>query len=173
MLTCFNPRTYIRYDLIPSPSSCLKSFQSTYLYKVRQYISGVPCSSFSFNPRTYIRYDLIPDPSFQAKFLFQSTYLYKVRLSHYCSKNNNHWFQSTYLYKVRPRSPTTTSFLYWFQSTYLYKVRPDDLPPPLLSISFQSTYLYKVRPYYLFHVSYSCCFNPRTYIRYDQSSASD
>ena len=79
-LFSFNPRTYIRYDLIPDPSFQAKFlFQSTYLYKVRQF-----CIFFSF---------------FLIKF--QSTYLYKVRLSSGFCRSTCLGFQSTYLYKVR------------------------------------------------------------------------
>ena len=55
---CFNPRTYIRYDLGCS-------------YKAR--------GKTSFNPRTYIRYDDLFLLSFYLGGMFQSTYLYKVR----------------------------------------------------------------------------------------------
>ena len=59
-LFCFNPRTYIRYDLIPcSVISVLGMFQSTYLYKVRQYFRVGRLAESCFNPRTYIRYDCI------------------------------------------------------------------------------------------------------------------
>ena len=78
----FNPRTYIRYDLLPSKCAnsdaqfqstylhkvrlpattriiCSRSFQSTYLHKVRPSASQGIDRFTSFNPRTYIRYDSI------------------------------------------------------------------------------------------------------------------
>ena len=61
---CFNPRTYIRYDVA---------------------IMGPATSAGGFNPRTYIRYDCIQILT-RFKSLFQSTYLYKVRPSHSRSK---------------------------------------------------------------------------------------
>ena len=57
VFVCFNPRTYIRYDVTPRPFSTSHTFQSTYLYKVRQYIFRASDSHLGFNPRTYIRYD--------------------------------------------------------------------------------------------------------------------
>ena len=56
---CFNPRTYIRYDLLIASVLILSIlFQSTYLYKVRRSCRHVRLLSLSsFNPRTYIRYD--------------------------------------------------------------------------------------------------------------------
>ena len=58
MPKCFNPRTYIRYDIF---------FPVFFSIKV------------SFNPRTYIRYDFRNEYSKTMAFWFQSTYLYKVR----------------------------------------------------------------------------------------------
>ena len=55
----FNPRTYIRYDLLPSS------------HKSRHVIR--------FNPRTYIRYDRMFFYQIFVHYKFQSTYLYKVR----------------------------------------------------------------------------------------------
>ena len=80
-IPCFNPRTYIRYDLARHVSYVLLiRFQSTYLYKVRLFL--------------VLRLVVL--------FGFQSTYLYKVRLSVKHSRRNIFTFQSTYLYKVRP-----------------------------------------------------------------------
>ena len=60
VINSFNPRTYIRYDLL----KCLRLKNSR-----------------SFNPRTYIRYDA-PNGDERVTFCrFQSTYLYKVRLT--------------------------------------------------------------------------------------------
>ena len=58
-MSCFNPRTYIRYDDHKRLVRGAVQFQSTYLYKVRR--SNRCCSSphSRFNPRTYIRYDCI------------------------------------------------------------------------------------------------------------------
>ena len=54
----FNPRTYIRYDREIVISQLPKArFQSTYLYKVRQDVYRSITSIKGFNPRTYIRYD--------------------------------------------------------------------------------------------------------------------
>ena len=81
--SCFNPRTYIRYDTTPASSFLgMQMFQSTYLYKVRP--SGLVSNvkdwiNGSFNPRTYIRYDLVLPVTVHAWSGFQSTYLYKVR----------------------------------------------------------------------------------------------
>ena len=56
----FNPRTYIRYDFQFLPTiDDLRTFQSTYLYKVRLDVGGKTTGADSFNPRTYIRYDCI------------------------------------------------------------------------------------------------------------------
>ena len=58
MLTCFNPRTSIRYDDIYIPRGRRGRFQSTHLYKIR-----------------------LTDAVNKAKSeKFQSTYLYKIRL---------------------------------------------------------------------------------------------
>ena len=99
---CFNPRTYIRYDFLPSCTVTFSlQFQSTYLYKVRRLRHRLGRRLNSFNPRTYIRYDI------QGLFTglgideFQSTYLYKVRLRLMPWLLVPLWFQSTYLYKVR------------------------------------------------------------------------
>ena len=55
---CFNPRTYIRYDLLPKKRRIvLLVFQSTYLYKVRHALAVRAIMETGFNPRTYIRYD--------------------------------------------------------------------------------------------------------------------
>ena len=77
---CFNPRTYIRYDMnvFKARFSSFK-FQSTYLYKVRR------MSEFEI-ARVYG---------------FQSTYLYKVRHKALEQILQGLQFQSTYLYKVR------------------------------------------------------------------------
>ena len=56
--SCFNPRTYIRYDPKPDSDKAPPSeFQSTYLYKVRR----------------------ISNTVLDCENKFQSTYLYKVR----------------------------------------------------------------------------------------------
>ena len=124
--------------------------------------------------------------------MFQSTYLYKVRRRVSFNKSQRDRFQSTYLYKVRrfqimfsttkirfnprtyirydldARKIFRPDFL--FQSTYLYKVRPQELFRNAARGRFQSTYLYKVRrSRFLLHF-YTFCFNPRTYIRYDDIS---
>ena len=54
-------------------------FQSTYLYKVRHYLTFVPVPLIGF----------------------QSTYLYKVRPFVEFFSTDDEQFQSTYLYKVR------------------------------------------------------------------------
>ena len=79
-LVCFNPRTYIRYDIA---SLCNANILAR------------------FNPRTYIRYDHIISVSYIFNILFQSTYLYKVRPSLTSFFGSPFLFQSTYLYKVR------------------------------------------------------------------------
>ena len=58
---CFNPRTYIRYDLRALLWLLPRLwFQSTYLYKVRLLaFFQISHRVKSFNPRTYIRYDCI------------------------------------------------------------------------------------------------------------------
>ena len=57
--SCFNPRTYIRYDTTPASSFLgMQMFQSTYLYKVRQLPRYRRLCLVGFNPRTYIRYDI-------------------------------------------------------------------------------------------------------------------
>ena len=146
---CFNPRTYIRYDLFALfKLHEIGKFQSTYLYKVRR--SRNPGIGFGF--------------------MFQSTYLYKVRLCYLIpkilligfnprtyirydlqSKSVSRlcfWFQSTYLYKVRPIFCLAIPSNSAFQSTYLYKVRHENLHIFLTGTAFQSTYLYKVRLHY-------------------------
>ena len=77
----FNPRTYIRYDLLGSGTGGASLlFQSTYLYKVRQTLNiRRGQRQASFNPRTYIRYDFFKVRHMLVLLLFQSTYLYKVR----------------------------------------------------------------------------------------------
>ena len=56
--SCFNPRTYIRYDIWSVKSlHVVYVFQSTYLYKVRHSSNRMTGIIDSFNPRTYIRYD--------------------------------------------------------------------------------------------------------------------
>ena len=146
---CFNPRTYIRYDFLPSCTVTFSvQFQSTYLYKVRldlKYILKM-CNRF------------------------QSTYLYKVRPVTRSTTGKASRFQSTYLYKVRPffvaknrdrtvsfnprtyiRYDTLSFEIYQyypaFQSTYLYKVRHSNWGVRRSAAGFQSTYLYKVRLY--------------------------
>ena len=58
VLTGFNPRTYIRYDIFtPCYGNDGFGFQSTYLYKVRHISFFVVQINTCFNPRTYIRYD--------------------------------------------------------------------------------------------------------------------
>ena len=122
---CFNPRTYIRYDIERTGSTfTVIRFQSTYLYKVRQfvifvallhylfqstYLYKVRQSQFfggscyyGFNPRTYIRYDKISFRIMLIAVKFQSTYLYKVRPYKGVCDARPGRFQSTYLYKVRP-----------------------------------------------------------------------
>ena len=57
---CFNPRTYIRYDLTKAQAEYTsEQFQSTYLYKVRLSATVLAYAAPCFNPRTYIRYDCI------------------------------------------------------------------------------------------------------------------
>ena len=122
--SCFNPRTYIRYDI--------SRFRPPYSF---------PC----FNPRTYIRYDKRPWALIVFIFVFQSTYLYKVRRRPY--------YGYSYRYGFNPRTYIRYDFLslhypvypLQFQSTYLYKVRPHLFLLHLHTILFQSTYLYKVR----------------------------
>ncbi len=60
-----------------------------------------------------------------------------------------------------------------FQSTYLYKVRQDNEYSVLGNNMFQSTYLYKVRLRYRSSNHFPLCFNPRTYIRYDDHPRDD
>ena len=98
---CFNPRTYIRYDVFTlSKNNGIFSFNPrTYIrYDGRTRL----CISFPnrFNPRTYIRYDQQILKYFHIK-MFQSTYLYKVRHCPGSFNGGNNEFQSTYLYKVR------------------------------------------------------------------------
>ena len=100
--SCFNPRTYIRYDFSLSPvHEHYLMFQSTYLYKVRQFL----------------------DALFILFIMFQSTYLYKVRLFLCFISIKLFLFQSTYLYKVRHADGKGRFLSFKFQSTYLYKVR--------------------------------------------------
>ena len=78
----FNPRTYIRYDVVLSVLFAIcTGFQSTYLYKVRRRVKSVK----------------------SGLILFQSTYLYKVRPGGCGLQCTLDTFQSTYLYKVRHR----------------------------------------------------------------------
>ena len=63
------------------------------------------------------------------------------------------------------QGPVTSNM---FQSTYLYKVRQKQRKDGTFAVKFQSTYLYKVRRRERFFLTPSCCFNPRTYIRYDR-----
>ena len=145
--SCFNPRTYIRYDI--------SRFRPPYSF---------PC----FNPRTYIRYDLQTYYATVITVKFQSTYLYKVRHSISSKCFIRLKFQSTYLYKVRPFfriifschnsfNPRTyirydrTSFYYtYIQSCFNPRtyIRYDGTVFCVLFLfyQFQSTYLYKVRP---------------------------
>ena len=126
--TCFNPRTYIRYDFLPLhyPVYSLQ-FQSTYLYKVRRVTILRASSKFCFNPRTYIRYDtervgcsyylLGFNPrtyiryDVSAKVLAYAAHCFNPRTYiRYdgipVSRVDSNWqFQSTYLYKVR-REPS-------------------------------------------------------------------
>ena len=100
---CFNPRTYIRYDKRPwALIVFIFVFQSTYLYKVRHELGIRSKRQTGFNPRTYIRYDLLSN-SFYKCIKFQSTYLYKVRPFGGSNNVADVLFQSTYLYKVRPK----------------------------------------------------------------------
>ena len=97
----FNPRTYIRYDkLFRIEKREGMMFQSTYLYKVRRFRYHLNINYIGFNPRTYIRYDI---GSFPFKRFFPCfnprTYIrYDCRDS---SRSLRTKFQSTYLYKVR------------------------------------------------------------------------
>ena len=58
-----------------------------------------------------------------------------------------------------------------FQSTYLYKVRPTISFSFVATFQFQSTYLYKVRHNKSIPPTFQTCFNPRTYIRYDDADS--
>ena len=122
--SCFNPRTYIRYDI--------SRFRPPYSF---------PC----FNPRTYIRYDKRPWALIVFIFVFQSTYLYKVRHElGIRSKRQTGFNPRTYIrYDLQTYYATVITVK--FQSTYLYKVRPHLFLLHLHTILFQSTYLYKVR----------------------------
>ena len=135
-LSCFNPRTYIRYDMLNILNvypTC--SFNPrTYIRYDLKTLKGRKRQA-GFNPRTYIRYDQCPHHH-QCQQEFQSTYLYKVR-QHYT-------FSSYCLWCFNPRTyirydPRFQLFCIhgWFQSTYLYKVRPissDDKSSPIVSI---------------------------------------
>ena len=142
----FNPRTYIRYDQGAAYAKTLaETFQSTYLYKVRQRLLILIVFTF----------------------VFQSTYLYKVRHNQNVSDLRSYQFQSTYLYKVRHNRASNISRRNSFNPrTY---IRYDFMPMmfPIQTKMFQSTYLYKVRPVPRFFLQRNYCFNPRTYIRYD------
>ena len=144
--SCFNPRTYIRYDKRPwALIVFIFVFQSTYLYKVRHELGIRSKRQTGFNPRTYIRYD----------FLSLHYPVYPLQ------------FQSTYLYKVRHSISSKCFIRLKFQSTYLYKVRP------FFRIIFSCHNSFNPRTYIRydrtsFYYTYiQSCFNPRTYIRYD------
>ena len=144
--SCFNPRTYIRYDI--------SRFRPPYSF---------PC----FNPRTYIRYDKRPWALIVFIFVFQSTYLYKVRHElGIRSKRQTGFNPRTYIRYDR------TSFYYtYIQSCFNPRtyIRYDGTVFCVLFLfyQFQSTYLYKVRQGLGFWSYLHPCFNPRTYIRYD------
>ena len=101
VMSSFNPRTYIRYDIIFqviiqginrfNPRTYIRYDLSVVLYKLavvsfnpRTYIRYDTTLHYKqlinlrFNPRTYIRYDIIWILSVVI-IRFQSTYLYKVR----------------------------------------------------------------------------------------------
>ena len=124
-----------------------RSFQSTYLYKVRLCVFF--CTRLCpecFNPRTYIRYDS------------RTILLYLIATG---------FNPRTYIrYDLNSRRIISAGIR--FQSTYLYKVRPFIYRRYPIGSMFQSTYLYKVRPWAPVLVAHLFCFNPRTYIRYDQ-----
>ena len=99
---CFNPRTYIRYDKRPwALIVFIFVFQSTYLYKVRPFFRIIFSCHNSFNPRTYIRYDRT---SFYYTYI-QSCFNPRTYIRYdgtvFCVLFLFYQFQSTYLYKVR------------------------------------------------------------------------
>ena len=144
--SCFNPRTYIRYDI--------SRFRPPYSF---------PC----FNPRTYIRYDKRPWALIVFIFVFQSTYLYKVRHElGIRSKRQTGFNPRTYIRYDISRFRPPYSFPCFNPRTY---IRYDKRPWALIVFIFvfQSTYLYKVRHELGIRSKRQTGFNPRTYIRYD------
>ena len=143
-------------------------FQSTYLYKVRLNLKIAGRLTIRFNPRTYIRYDSTSEYLNDVKQQFQSTYLYKVRLR----LQIIHWqpveFQSTYLYKVRLLMAGFIQKTGKFQSTYLYKVRLLPNTPVVSGYGFNPRTYIRYDESRFLCLSRSRSFNPRTYIRYDQ-----
>ena len=124
MLTSFNPRTYIRYDMLHISNKYLYFvFQSTYLYKVRLCKEVDYFHRYGFNPRTYIRYDFGHRALLPFKFCFNPRTYIRYDFSVYSA-----WAL------VNCFNPRTYIRYDWFPVCLL-----------LLRILFQSTYLYKVR----------------------------
>ena len=122
--SCFNPRTYIRYD-----SDQLCRYRQRTGFNPRTYIrydhllSPIFTHTASFNPRTYIRYDglfLFRHGLFR---LFQSTYLYKVRLNDLVTQRPQPCFNPRTYIRYDKEAPKVFISSIEFQSTYLYKVR--------------------------------------------------
>ena len=77
----FNPRTYIRYDLVlPTTVHAWSGFNPRTYIRYDQLPILMLGTVGGFNPRTYIRYDNYLLFLYPTKDQFQSTYLYKVRL---------------------------------------------------------------------------------------------
>ena len=123
--SCFNPRTYIRYDTTPASSFLgMQMFQSTYLYKVRQLPRYRRLCLVGFNPRTYIRYDIRGNTKWRLTGSFNPrTYIrYDLTLTRF--HNTSFSFNPRTYIRYDVIRNAFTVFINLFQSTYLYKVRP-------------------------------------------------
>jgi len=143
----FNPRTYVRCDVL---AFCLTNRHQ------------------NFNPRTYVRCDGLIYEDVALDLQFQSTHLREVRLVVVVLAVVFILFQSTHLREVRPILKHIMLRQLQFQSTHLREVRPEIARcrriPWLISIhapTWGATY------FMIAGVGTSLDFNPRTYVRCD------
>ena len=120
----FNPRTYMRCDLV---------------------VPELIFTLHNFNPRTYVRCDVFPCPNRLATDYFNPrTYVrcdsQVLRLIH-----QHHSFQSTHLREVRRIIRNSNFVRNKFQSTHLREVRQFYSFLYLNQFQFQSTHLREVR----------------------------
>ena len=147
-LECFNPRTYMRCDS-----------------KRNHPAWGCGC----FNPRTYMRCDRKNCKDTKRNLRFNPRTYMRCDLSIPVFKGGDKEFQSTHLHEVRPLFSHASALSLMFQSTHLHEVRLLRARLEPWQPWFQSTHLHEVRRRQRTLDWLSSCFNPRTYMRCDDS----